>query len=182
VTRMFSKNSRYRKLPDEVTLDVKGRLVLGKSLRLPPTEAGSFRHGVDDNDRLDHLGFKYYQQPRKWWRICDANPDFMSPLELLGKTPVVTQFFPLTFNGDGDPPWAVLLTTLMSHVGVIDVSLEEDDETGKVMGVLMVYNLMNITEKELTDIIKEKADFSVKTAQTIGRVGKPITIPPDVNG
>lgn len=106
---MFSKNSRYRKLPDEVTLDAKGRQLLSKSLRLLPEVTGRFRHALDENDRLDHLAYKYYKQPRKWWHICDANPDFLSPHDLLGTTPIISQRFPVSFGGSGDAPWAVLL-------------------------------------------------------------------------
>ena len=79
---MFSRISRYRKLPDIVTTDSHGRTLPSKTLRLLPQVAGTFRHTVEDVDRLDHLAYKYYQQPRKWWRIVDANPEFMSPQAL----------------------------------------------------------------------------------------------------
>ena len=93
---MFSKISRYRTLPDVVTTDARGRTVSSKALRPLPTVSGTFLHTVEGVDRLEHLAFKYYQQPRNWWRICDANPEFMSPQGLLGKEPVVTARFPLT--------------------------------------------------------------------------------------
>lgn len=79
---MFSRISRYRKLADVVTTDAKGRKLASKSLRLPPEVSGTFLHTVEEVDRLDHLAYKYYKQPRKWWRICDANPEFMSPQAL----------------------------------------------------------------------------------------------------
>jgi hypothetical protein len=96
---MFASFSRYRKLPDVVTTDAKGRTLASKALRRLPSVSGTFQHTVADGDRLDHLTFKYYQQPTKWWRISDANPVFLSPQDLLGKEPVVTDRFPVTFNG-----------------------------------------------------------------------------------
>ena len=74
-----------------------------KTLRLLPQVSGTFRHTVEDVDRLDHLAYKYYQQPRKWWRISDANPEFLSPQALLGKEPIVTDRFPVTFDGRPAP-------------------------------------------------------------------------------
>lgn len=114
---MFSKLSRYRKLPDVVTTDAKGRALRSKSLRLLPEVSGDFFHTVEEIDRLDHLAYKYYRQPRKWWRICDANPAFMSPQGLLGGEPLVTARFPLAFTGP-HPPWSELLQALSETVGV----------------------------------------------------------------
>ena len=95
---MFSRISRYQKLPDMVTTDSQGRTLPSKTVRLLPQVLGTFRHTVEEVDRLDHLAFKYYQQPQKWWRIVDANPEFLSPQALLGKEPIVTDRFPLTFQ------------------------------------------------------------------------------------
>ena len=64
---MFSKISRYRKLPDTVSSDARGRSLQSKTLRLLPEVSGEFRHTVEEVDRLDHLAYKYYRQSRKWW-------------------------------------------------------------------------------------------------------------------
>ena len=32
-------------------------------------------HVVREGDRLDLLAGRYYNDPRLWWRILDANPD-----------------------------------------------------------------------------------------------------------
>ena len=40
---------------------------------------------MNAGDRLDQLAYKYYGQPLQWWHICDANPDFLSPLAPLGR-------------------------------------------------------------------------------------------------
>jgi hypothetical protein len=123
--RMFSKFSRYRKLPDDVIADARGRSLPSKALRLLPQMSGDFMHIVEEIDRLDHLAFKYYQQPTKWWHICDANPDFMSPLALLGTEPLVTTRFTLAFQ-ELDPPWAVLFRELAEKRGVIQVRVDDE--------------------------------------------------------
>lgn len=128
---MFSKLSRYRKLMEIVTTDVKGRRIQSKDLRMLPTVSGNFFHTLEDVDRLDHLAYKYYKQPRKWWRICDANPAFMSPLGLLGKEPIVTTRFPLTFTG-ANPSWAELLKNLSEKVGVDEARMDGVQRTAEI--------------------------------------------------
>src|SRR5215471_3142248 len=121
---MFSLISRYRKLPDVVTTDAKGRTLASKALRLLPSVSGTFQHTVEDGDRLDHVAFQYYQQPTKWWRISDANPAFLSPQALLGKELLVTDRFPVTFDGP-QPPWAALTSSLSERVGIEMVTVVE---------------------------------------------------------
>ncbi|MBM0745397.1 hypothetical protein JOY44_28650 (plasmid) [Phormidium sp. CLA17] len=172
---MFFKNSRYRKLPDEVTVDAKGRRLTSKSSRALPEVTGIFQHTLADGDRLDHLAHKYYNQPRKWWRICDANPEFMSPQALLGKTPFITQQFPLSFpESQGQPPWAVLMKTISDQVGIEDILLTDDENY-----LIITFNQINIQASTLTEIIS-RAGFIVGQPQTIGRTGKQIVIPPDI--
>ncbi len=174
---MFFKNSRYRKLPDEVTVDSKGRRLLSKTLRSLPEVTGIFLHTIKDSDRLDHLAYKYYNQPRKWWRICDANPEFMSPQALLGKTPFITQRFPISFaNTEEQPSWATLIREISTQVGVQDVWLTDDENC-----LIVIFNQKNIQTSNLTETI-EKEGFVVEQPQTIGRTGKQIVIPPDVVG
>jgi hypothetical protein len=196
---MFSKISRYRKLPDMVTIDVKGRALESKNLRLLPEVTGIFLHTVEEIDRLDHLAYKYYKQSRKWWRICDANPEFMSPQALLGKETVVTYRFPLTFSGNGSrPPWSDLLGQLAEIVGIEscyvsqEVELVQKEETidGEEVTVyveriehslIVTYNQTNLSTKDLSDLITD-AGFEVVEPENIGRIGKNIIIPPDVVG
>lgn len=196
---MFSKISRYRKLPDIVTTDAKGQAWESKCLRLLPEVSGTFLHTVEEVDRLDHLAYKYYKQPRKWWRICDANPEFMSPQALLGKEPMVTDRFSLTFNGNGNrPPWADLQQQLSKTVGVEDFRVVEtvqlvpekqtmEDKQVTIYteryerAVIVTYNRMNVRTKDLADIMTS-AGFEVGQPENIGRVGKRIIIPPDIVG
>jgi hypothetical protein len=197
---MFSKISRYRKLPDEVTIDPHGRELTSKNLRLLPEVPSRFRHTVEEVDRLDHLSFKFYKQPRNWWRICDANPEFLLPQELLGKEPLITQRFPVNYEGpETTPPWAVLLTQLSESVGVEDVRVEEEieliSEIQEINGekreviieqrfhraVMIAYNQMNIGLAELSELIVNSG-FEVSEPQNVGRVGKQMVIPPPVIG
>ncbi|MGA3244207.1 MAG: hypothetical protein ABSE41_06310 [Bacteroidota bacterium] len=196
---MVSKISRYRKLTDIVAADAYGRRLVSKDLRLLPEVKGTFLHTVEEADRLDILSYKYYKEPRKWWRICDANAEFLSPQALLGKEPIVSDRFPLTFDDNGtSPPWAVLLKSLSERIGVEDVIIEDDtllvprEETyeGQKVTVqaeqhkrvvLITYNRMNVTARELADAMAA-AGFSVSQPANIGRTGKRIVIPPDIVG
>jgi hypothetical protein len=174
---MFLQNSRYRQVPDEVTVDVKGRRLVSKSIRQPPPGTGTFQHTIEDGDRLDHLAYKYYKQPRKWWHICDANLEFMSPQALLGKTPIITQHFPLSFTDpENKPRWAELLRDIAALVGVETVLLADDDKS-----VIVTFNKMNIQSGDIADTIKEQG-LVVESPQTIGRTGKGIVIPPNILG
>jgi hypothetical protein len=194
---MFSPISRYRKLPDVVTTDAKGRTLASKALRLLPSVSGTFQHTVEDGDRLDHVAFKYYQQPTKWWRISDANPAFLSPQALLGKEPLVTDRFPVTFTGL-QPPWAALTSSLHAQVGIDRVTIVETvqlvpalrpvrNQTVTVQAeqfawaVVVTYNALNITATTIRSLITA-AGFGVGQPERATRVGQPITIPQDSVG
>lgn len=196
---MFAKISRYRKLKDIAVADADGRTLESKEFRLPPDVSGTFLHSIEEKDRLDHLSFKYYKQPRKWWRICDANPGFMSPQALLGKEPVATVRFPLSFHDSGVlPPWPALIRNLRRRLGVEDVQpvedirLVEEEQTfgGKTVSVIkehydravvVTFNRKNVDAEDLADVITASG-FGVAQPQNIGRIGKNIIIPPDVVG
>ena len=174
---MFFRNSRYRKLPDELVIDSKGRRLPSKILRLLPEATGIFLHTIEDSDRLDHLAHKYYNQSRKWWRICDANPDSISPQALLGKTPFITQRIPISFaDSEAQPPWARLIRTIAAQVGVKDVWLTDDEAY-----IVINFNRININISTLSTMI-EMAGFTLGQPQMIDRTGKQIVIPPDTVG
>lgn len=194
---MFSKISRYKELDDVVVADRDGKLSASKALRLIPEVDGEFLHTVEENDRLDHLGFKYYNQPRKWWRICDANPDYPFPPALLGKDVMVLEQFPLTIdNEDDEPPWSDVLRDLHRLVGVEDARLvkEEvdlverretiDSETVTLLvpryryTIIVRYNSMNLDSRQLTNRMTS-LHLTVGPPERVGRVGKPIVIPPN---
>ena len=197
---MFSKLSRYRTLPDVVTTDARGHTESSKTLRLLPTVSGTFLHTVEEVDRLEHLAFKYYQQPRSWWRICDANPEFMAPQALLGKEPIVTVRYPLALAAaESLPAWAELLRQLAALVGVERVQVVEEEvelvpQSRAIAGtqvtvvvpryeraVVVTYNQTNVGAGDIARIITT-VGFTVGQPVPIGRVGKAIVIPPDVVG
>ena len=194
---LFSRISRYYTLPDIVTTDARGRMLVSKTLRPLPPAPGTFRHTVEDADRLDHLAYKYYQQPRKWWLLSDANPEFLSPQALLGKEPVVTDRFPVTFDG-AQPPWAALVQNLKQHAGVEEVKVVEkihhapEERTiwrRRVIlhverferAVIVTYNQFNVNAGVVAGIITNSG-FAAGPPERLGRVGRQITIPRDVTG
>jgi hypothetical protein len=194
---MFSRISRYRALPDIVTTDAEGRMLVSKTLRPLPEAPGTFRHTVEDVDRLDHLAYKYYRQPTKWWRLSDANPEFLSPQALLGKDPIVTARFPLDFEG-AQPPWADLVRNLTQHVGVEQVKVVEEIDyplEERMIGrrrvtlhverferaILVTYNRLKASDEALAGIITASG-FAVRAPERLGRLGKQIIIPRDVTG
>ena len=52
---------------------VPANVVCSWSLNTPPV----IEHEVTAGDRLDLLALHYYQNDRLWWRIADANPEFL---------------------------------------------------------------------------------------------------------
>jgi hypothetical protein len=108
---MFSKNSRYRNLPESSPVDARGERPRGKWLRVIPRPAGRFLYTVRDADRLDLIAFKFYGDPTKWWQICDANPEPPFPLDLLDTRPFVTERFAL-WHPSFDARFKGLLTDL----------------------------------------------------------------------
>lgn len=196
---MFARGSRYKKLTDIVTPDVEGREYLSKTLRLLPEVSGRALHAIEETDRLDHLAYKYYKQSRKWWRICDANPAFLSPREMLGKEPTTTSRFRL-LSGEtlSQYPWVELRRALVGVVGVETVKQVEEvtlvseqqtvgSETVTVWverferAVDITHNELNIGANGLVDLL-ETHGFPVADPITIGRLGKQIVIPPNIVG
>jgi hypothetical protein len=95
---MFARNSRYRRLPTASTVDARERWMSSVGSRPLATTEGVLAHMLAEGERLDGLAQQYYEEPRLWWRVCDANPAFLSPLGLIGAEPLVTARFPLTLK------------------------------------------------------------------------------------
>jgi hypothetical protein len=197
VSVVFSKLSRYRRVPDTAVPDARGRVLAAKDIRPLPDVTGTFQHTVDSGDRLDQLAYSYYGQPLQYWHICDANPQFLSPLTLLGKEPVTTTRFPVSVAA-GDPPWAAALHALSTTVGVEDVLAEEDvdlvEQRQTVGGqqvivvvkrfnraMLVTYNRLVVDATALSAVIAG-AGFTVGPPVDSGQLGQPIVIPPAVTG
>jgi hypothetical protein len=193
---MFGPQSRYRTVPDIAVPDAQGRVVAAKEARPLPEVTGPFRHIVTADDRLDQLAARYYGQPLLFWRICDANPELLSPLALVDAEQVVTARFPVTLTGT--PPWAALRVALAGVVGVERVAVREevtlvprreqvDGRTVVVMvehfvrAVEVTFNRVNVTAGTLADRIRA-AGFQAGPATEIGQLGQEIIIPPAAIG
>lgn len=82
---MFFDGSRYLKVKEHQVVDPGNgdrQVTVKRSRGLSETDFG-FEYVVQPGDRLDLLAFRFYRTPRKWWLICDANPDLMYPDDLL---------------------------------------------------------------------------------------------------
>ena len=192
---MFAKDSRYRNLPETVVEDARGRTAAAKALRpLPPTD-GTFEHTIEDAERLDNLAFKYYRRPERWWRICDANPEFLSPLDLVGRKAVRTVRLPLRTSGPAVPDWAGIAQRLAAAPGVSgyrfvdDVQIRPERQT--IGGQPVVVNVERhefavlVTHNErVLDVASVSAllagtGITVGTPQPVEQAGRRITVPPD---
>lgn len=74
---MFSRNSRYANArlfePDST-----GETVFrGIRPRAIPVTEGVIEHTQTEDDRPDLMALNFYQADRAWWRILDANPEFL---------------------------------------------------------------------------------------------------------
>jgi hypothetical protein len=114
---MFVKRSRYYRLNDTTFPDKNGIARQCKELRRISQIDGRFLHSIESSDRLDHLAYKYYKQSLHWWRICDANPAFRSPLALLGKTATADLQLTLLSNSTA-PDLSALYAGLLQIRGV----------------------------------------------------------------
>ena len=118
---MFTKRSRYSKLTSVVTENKFGISVRSVGVRRLPETQGRFQHTVDSADRLDHLGYKYYDRTLQWWRICDANKSFLSPLQLLGKDARREALVTIKITHP-QPLWQTYLAAIKALDGVIDAN------------------------------------------------------------
>lgn len=89
---MFFKGSRYLDVASygvDVALEAapgrrpERRELEVKRTRSLATTREAFVYEVKQGDRLDLLSYRFFRTPRKWWLICDANPEYLHPDELL---------------------------------------------------------------------------------------------------
>lgn len=193
---MFTKNSRYYSLENIVVNNKSDRQINSKSIREIPNVSGFFQHEVDDNDRLDLLASKFYSQPIKWWRICDANPEFKSPLSLLGKGYLKTYRFRVEDSLLPAPfPWLELTNVLDSQIGVehytsYDNLIDFEQEIVNLLGTEVTTNResykryidVRINTKLVTseniNALFSVTGIELSPPELLGRVGKKIVIPP----
>ena len=70
---MFFKGSRYATVGEHEITDSQGRVIRYKKTRFIPETSAQMGHLVSQGERLDHIAHRYYQDPERFWRICDAN-------------------------------------------------------------------------------------------------------------
>ncbi len=79
---MFFKGTRYANVEDAEIADRDGRTLRYKKVRFIPVTKSLRTHTVTQGERLDHIAHRFYRDPERFWRICDANLA-MWPDELL---------------------------------------------------------------------------------------------------
>lgn len=77
---MRTKDSRYLDTPGFVSDPGQGQVFQGLRPRRIGPATGVLEHTLVMGDRLDLLALHYYNDPRKGWRILDANPEFLAEL------------------------------------------------------------------------------------------------------
>lgn len=175
---MYGRDSRYYRTRDVTRVDSNGRVLDVDELRVRPPTSGTFRHTINADERLDHLAQRYYGKPRRWWLIADANPEFASPLAMLGDEPVQTAEFDVTLDEDGQW-WAVVdAVRTICGVEVVTVSTEPASPSGTLT---VRFNRATIPgtvlQGEVAAGIAPHAKVSAQRQAT--RLGRQLVIPPD---
>ena len=98
---MFFDGSRYLRVAEYSLLDGQGNARTLKRTREPRLLEAAHEYQVREGDRLDLLAMKFYRNPRKWWLIADANPQILSPEDLL--VPGLLIFIPRDSALDAGP-------------------------------------------------------------------------------
>jgi nucleoid-associated protein YgaU len=80
---MLTKKSRYKNALSFTALADGSEVFPGIRARAIGDATGVIEHEVQAGDRLDQLARHYYNDDRLWWRIVDANPEFIFGLDLL---------------------------------------------------------------------------------------------------
>ena len=80
---MFFKGSRYEKVETDEYIDRAGGVIPYKNVRFIPETKAQLGHRVRQDERLDHVAHRYYRDPERFWRVCDANLA-MRPDDLTG--------------------------------------------------------------------------------------------------
>ena len=75
---MFDKKSRYKDAEIYQVKGPDGNSVNVVSVAKKPDETPLGIHKLKQGQRLDHLAFKYLNDPAGFWRICEIN-DAMLP-------------------------------------------------------------------------------------------------------
>jgi hypothetical protein len=70
---MFFKGSRFEHVPTAVIAGPDGRTVRYKKTRFIGPVPARRNHTISQGERLDLIAHRYFRDPERFWRICDAN-------------------------------------------------------------------------------------------------------------
>ena len=70
---MFADKSRYKNLTPYTVTDRRGRFVSVIPVPAAPDQNLLGFHVLKQGQRLDHMAFKYLDDPAGFWRICELN-------------------------------------------------------------------------------------------------------------
>ncbi len=70
---MFDPLSRYANLTPYPRQDHRGRIVMVVPVPAPPSGLLLGIHVLRQGERIDHLAFRYLENPPGFWRICEMN-------------------------------------------------------------------------------------------------------------
>ncbi|MDR4518612.1 MAG: hypothetical protein MRK00_14680 [Nitrosomonas sp.] len=83
---MLLKKSRYRNTGLFQLSADGGDVFPGLRAREIGPAVGMIEHEIQAGNRLDQLARHYYNDDRQWWRIVDANPEFLYAGNMLDET------------------------------------------------------------------------------------------------
>lgn len=84
----FDPLSRYASLTPYTRLDHRGRLVSVVPVPGPPDDALLGIYLMKSGERIDHLAFRYLNNPAGFWRICEFNDAMLA--EALTERPQIS--------------------------------------------------------------------------------------------
>jgi hypothetical protein len=174
MTQVYGRDSRYYRTAEVSRLDAAGRLLLVDDVRRARRIPGTFRHTLTANDRLDHLAQRYYGKPRSWWLIADANPEFVSPLTLLGQEPIVTFDLDVELLPGGH--FSTVLRALRDLAGVEDVLLRGEPGAGRATLTVRLNRATQPPTTLLAVVCPLAAHVGIP--RPVSRLGRTIVIPP----
>jgi nucleoid-associated protein YgaU len=80
---MIYQGSRYAGTEVIEPVNNQGEHLRVLALRRIAQPPGVFEHVVMEGERLDQLASRFYNDPKKYWLLLDANPEVLNPFELL---------------------------------------------------------------------------------------------------
>jgi hypothetical protein len=79
---VIDRRSRYRTTPTVTVTDTRAGSHPLLDLRATPDATSVFQLTPTDTDRLDLLAWRFYRDPTRFWRICDA-ATHLDPFDVL---------------------------------------------------------------------------------------------------